>query len=78
MHTEFTDQPKRLGADSMTCQHSKTEIDRPNKVYRCSDCGAVVGHFAVYQHEPIAMPLGMVSIGNGLYARTKQHNKKGK
>jgi len=29
----------------MTCNHNNIVQDKPNRVYKCSDCGEVVGHF---------------------------------
>lgn len=32
----------------MDCKHSNIEIDREAKVYKCSACGTVVGHFMTF------------------------------
>jgi uncharacterized Zn finger protein len=69
-----------VGRFIMECNHSNIEIDRAEKVYRCSACGTVVGHFLTVAEqqerkseiEQYGRKLkGLVSIGNGLYARTK-------
>jgi len=71
----------------MACNHNNIVQDKPNRVYKCKDCGEVVGHF--WTPERIAAEReaeqrwlgkvdGMVSIGNGLYARTRAESKSSK
>lgn len=63
----------------MNCNHNNIEQDRPNRIYKCKDCGEVVGHFwtpaqiteAREEDRSYSRRLsGIVSIGNGLYAKT--------
>jgi hypothetical protein len=66
------------------CSHNNIEQDKAARVYKCSACGEVVGHFLTVAErterqseiEQYAVRLrGLVSIGNGLYAKTGKQSR---